>query len=177
VEYVIMELGVNTHWKARDIAEAHNAALAAEEKRCIEANADVLRSYIDQLAAEKEPLPVKYFKDGGVITAVYGSSSIHYVEKLRQQLDAERSLRETAQSNAELWHEEMLKADKQLTAEREKAQTLVDALKFYSDQENYVDDVLGMPDGTASEVAGSSEINQDGGMKARDALAKVKEGK
>ncbi len=30
VEYVIMELGVNTHWKARDIADAHNAAIAAE---------------------------------------------------------------------------------------------------------------------------------------------------
>lgn len=35
------------------IADAHNAALANEEKRCIEANADVLRSYIDQLAAER----------------------------------------------------------------------------------------------------------------------------
>jgi hypothetical protein len=32
-EYVIMELGVNTHWKAVEIADAHNAALAAERQR------------------------------------------------------------------------------------------------------------------------------------------------
>ncbi len=42
------------------------------------------------------------------------------VDSAQQQLATERSLRETAQSNAELWHEEMLKADKQLAAEREK---------------------------------------------------------
>jgi Skp family chaperone for outer membrane proteins len=40
-------------------------------------------------------------------------------DALREQLDAERALRETAQSNAELWHEEMMKVDKQLAAERE----------------------------------------------------------
>jgi hypothetical protein len=43
---------------------------------------------------------------------------------MQQQLAAEKSLRETAQSNAELWHEEMMKADKQLAAEREKVREL-----------------------------------------------------
>jgi hypothetical protein len=65
----------------------------------------------------------------------------------------------------------------QLAAIAAAQQPLVDALKFYAERENYVDDVLGMPDGPASEVSGSSEINQDGGMKARAALAKVKERK
>jgi hypothetical protein len=86
VEYVIMELGVNTHWKARDIAEAHNAAVAA-----------VLEEYNDEVRA---------------------------AHVMQQQLAAEKSLRETAQSNAELWHEEMMKADKQLAAEREKVREL-----------------------------------------------------
>jgi hypothetical protein len=37
------------------------------------------------------------------------------------ELAAERSLRETAQSNADLWHEEMMKSDERLAAEREKS--------------------------------------------------------
>lgn len=34
-----------------------------------------------------EPLPVRYYKDGGITHAVYESSSITYVEKLRQALE------------------------------------------------------------------------------------------
>lgn len=40
---------------------------------------------VDELIAQMDNLPVKYYKDKGV-RAVYGSSSIHYVDKLLQRI-------------------------------------------------------------------------------------------
>jgi hypothetical protein len=67
VEYVIMELGVNTHWKARDIAEAHNAAVAAVLE---EYNDEVRAAHVmqQQLAAEREKVrELKEWKESALM--------------------------------------------------------------------------------------------------------------
>ena len=76
---VLMTFGVEIADKAHDAGVIGN--LFTDED--IAAIADRYASQVQQ-----NELPVRYYKEGGITYAVYGSSSINYVEKLRTMLSA-----------------------------------------------------------------------------------------
>lgn len=102
-------------------------------------------------------------EEARIICLAHNSSLKELREENEQNLATVRELRR-------LDNEEMSALIRSL---REEIERLGLALKFCADKENWVNDVLGMPDGYSSEVEGSSEINQDGGTKAREALEHV----
>jgi uncharacterized protein with PIN domain len=88
---------------------------------------DVIKiAELEQQLAEVN-IPVKYYKDGGVIYAVYGTSSISYVTLLEQQLAEAELVKEKALALAVRW-EEQNERDRERIEELEKL--LGEALGF-----------------------------------------------
>jgi hypothetical protein len=143
----------------KEIANAHNAALAAEREKhertlaILDKATEQLRSQLAaaQAAIQRHKRAYGHTLDFPDDTTALDAAITEAYDHARKEADRD-------------WTDVL---EAKIAAAQ---QPLVDALKFYADQENYVNDVLGLPDGS-SEVEGSSEINQDGGMKASDALA------
>ncbi len=129
------EMGCESYYGAKEIADAHNAALATLA-HAFESERDLRKRYEDQLAAERELVK----KEGIAGRLIF--------EQLREQLAAERGMAENWKHNSERYKAELateqgkvrqlsetlFKAVEEKALLEEKVQTLTDALFALAEQ-------------------------------------------